>query len=90
VKARLASHMLNELAKPPAQLGFQFFPNVATGHQYHDATRDRKALPVTTAKRATALLVACGNHPLAWLAELCYQDELVMPLKRDKDPTPAA
>jgi hypothetical protein len=41
------------------QLEFQFFmANVATGHQYHDAIRERKALPVTTAKRATALLVA--------------------------------
>jgi hypothetical protein len=45
--------MLKELAKPPVQLEFQFFMrNVATGRQYHDAIRDRKPLPVTTAERA--------------------------------------
>jgi predicted MarR family transcription regulator len=56
-KARVASGMLKELASRPAQLEFSFFMggNVSTGHEYHDAIRDRlMAASITPAERATA------------------------------------
>jgi hypothetical protein len=56
-KARVASGMLKELASRPAQLEFSFLMggNVSTGHEYHDAIRDRlMAAPITAAERAAA------------------------------------
>jgi hypothetical protein len=50
--------------------------NVSTGHQYHDAIRDRlKALPVTTAERATALLVLVEiTRWLGWQSYACEKN----------------
>jgi predicted MarR family transcription regulator len=73
--AREISAKLKALARRPAQLEFDFFmANVSTGHQYHDAIRDRLlAANVTQAERLAARAVL--HEIVRWLGWQTYACE---------------
>jgi predicted MarR family transcription regulator len=74
-EAREISSRLKALARRPVQMEFDFFmANVSTGHQYHDAIRDRLlAAKVTQAERFAARTVL--HEIVRWLGWQTYACE---------------
>ena len=76
-EARNLSVTLKSWARKPAQMEFDFFmANTSTGHQYHDAIRDRlMATDITTGRALRRTRRAARNRSLAWLANLCLRKD---------------